>query len=404
MVAPPSAVTAPHAGAKTVLAVFTLLLAVTQLLWLNFAPLVGLVCKRYAVSELAATMLVLVFPLIYVLLSIPAGVLVDRRGYRFTVGWGGIVTAAFATLRIWDDHFAVLLVAQIGIALAQPFVMNGISKLVADWFSEEHGAIATGVGTMGMFIGMAVAMAVTPGLVASTSLRTAMVVFAIVSWSSAGLFWMFGRERATTPAVPSRPAASVRELVAQRDLRILFALSFLGLGFFNALMTWIEPILAPNGFDAEVAGTVGGVLIGGGIVGSIVIPALSDRARRRKPFLIGCALLALGLVHPLCTTNRQGSAYGLSAALGFFLLPAFALLLEMCSEHAGREHAGNATGLLMLMGNAGGVVMSLLVELVRGDSGSYLNAVWMLNGSLIVMIGLAVILREHGRQPGSGNT
>jgi predicted MFS family arabinose efflux permease len=378
-----------------VLAAFTLLAAVTQLLWLNFAPLVTLVCARYGVSELMATMLVLVFPLLYVVMSIPAGMLVDRKGYRHAVGWGGTVTALFATLRIWDEHFAVLLVAQLGIAVAQPFVINGISKLVADWFPEEHGAIATGIGTMGMFIGMAVAMAVTPALVAATSLRSAMIVFAGVAWITAGLFWALGRER--MPAHGSTPESGmgVAALLKQRDLRMLFVLAFLGLGFFNALTTWLEQILAPNGFDAEAAGIVGGVLIAGGIVGSVVIPALSDRTKRRKPFLIACALLALPLVHPLCTTRAAGVAYALGGALGFVLLPAFALLLEMCSEHAGREHAGNATGLLMLMGNAGGVVMSLLVDAVRGADGSYGPSVWLLIASLVVTFGLATLVREH---------
>jgi MFS family permease len=384
-----------HAGAKGVLAVFTLLAAVTQLLWLNFAPLIGLVCKRYGVSELSATLLVLVFPLLYVLLSIPAGMLVDRKGYRFTVGWGGVATALFATLRIWDDTFAMLLIAQLGIAAAQPFVINGISKLVADWFPEEHGAIATGIGTVGMFIGMAVALAATPSLVAGTSLRLAMVVFAIVSWGSAGLFWIFGRERTAARVAASAEGPALAPLLRQRDLRLLFVLAFLGLGFFNALTTWLEPILAPNGFDAEAAGAVGGVLIAGGIVGSIVIPALSDKTKRRKPFLIACALFAMPLVHPLCTTTRHGLAYALGGALGFLLLPAFALLLEMCSERAGRQHAGNATGLLMLMGNAGGVVMTLLVDVARGAFSSYIAAVWLLTASLLVTVVLATTVREH---------
>jgi nitrate/nitrite transporter NarK len=382
-------------GPKTVLAVFTLLAAVTQLLWLNFAPLITLLRARYGVSELSATMLVLVFPLLYVLLSIPAGMLVDRRGYRFAVGLGGTVTALFATLRIWDEHFATLLVAQVGIAVAQPFVINGISKLVADWFSEEHGAIATGIGTMGMFLGMAVAMAVTPSLVASTSLSTAMLVFAVVAWLAALLFWAFGRERSTQRSGAIPKGAGLAPLLRDRDLRRLFMLAFLGLGFFNAFTTWLEPIMAPQGFDAESAGAVGGTLIAGGIVGSVVVPALSDRLKRRKPFLLLCALLALPTVYPLCNTRSQALALGLGFALGFVLLPAFALLLEMCSERAGREQAGNATGLLMLMGNAGGVVMTLCVDLVRGGRASYAASVWLLMGALAVTVLLATTVRER---------
>ncbi|MHB8873467.1 MAG: hypothetical protein ACYC8T_07240, partial [Myxococcaceae bacterium] len=42
---------------------------------------------------------------------------------------------------------------------------------------------------------------------------------------------------------------------------------------------------APQGVDATTAGLVGGVLIIGGIVGAVIIPLLSDKLRRRKPFL-----------------------------------------------------------------------------------------------------------------------
>ncbi|MEO6952882.1 MAG: MFS transporter, partial [Polyangia bacterium] len=163
-----------------VLAAFALVAGVTQMLWLNFAPLIGLVQQRYGVSELAASSLVLVFPLVYVLLSIPAGMLIDARGYRYTVAVGAIVGAAFAGLRIWDTSFTVLLVAQVGISVAQPFVVNGIGKLVADWFDEAEGAIANGVGTMGMFLGMAAGMAATPALVESVGLRSTMTVFFVI--------------------------------------------------------------------------------------------------------------------------------------------------------------------------------------------------------------------------------
>ncbi len=102
------------------LAAFALVAGVTQMLWLNFAPLVGLVRQRYGVSELAASSLVLVFPLVYVQLSIPAGMLFDVRGHPHAVALGAIGSAAFSALRIWDTSFTVLPVAQLGISIARP--------------------------------------------------------------------------------------------------------------------------------------------------------------------------------------------------------------------------------------------------------------------------------------------
>lgn len=90
------------------------------MLWLNFAPLIGLVRQRYGVGELAASSLVLVVPLVYVRLSSPAGMLFDVRGHRHTVALGATGSAAFSALRIRDTSFTVLPVAQLGISVARP--------------------------------------------------------------------------------------------------------------------------------------------------------------------------------------------------------------------------------------------------------------------------------------------
>src|SRR5262245_1134069 len=105
-----------------VLAAYTLVVGISQMLWLNFAPLVSLVQSRYAVSELTASLLILVFPLLYVVFSLPAGALTDARGYRFAVGLGALGMTAGAALRIFDQRFAFLLAGQIVVAVAQPYV------------------------------------------------------------------------------------------------------------------------------------------------------------------------------------------------------------------------------------------------------------------------------------------
>jgi cyanate permease len=371
-----------------VLVVFTLVAGVSQMLWLNYAPVLALIQAQYQISELQASTLILVFPALYVVLSLPAGALIDRRGYRVVVGAGAIAQAAFACLRLADASFWTVLVAQLGIAAAQPFVVNGVSKLVTDWFPAEQGAIATGVATMGMFVGMAGAMAATPPLAAALGMRGAMAVFAAIAVASGALFVAVCRERHadTAPTAVGR----IRELMT-RDLLLLFGISFLGLGYFNGLTTWLEELVAPNGLDAVAAGVLGGVLIVAGIVGAAVIPALSDRLRRRKPFVIGCTAAALALTMPICSLHNYPAVLALGAALGFCFLPAYALLLEMSVELAGAGAAGLATGMLMLTGNAGAVVVVLLVPIARPY-----GAV-VLAGTLAIAVLLAALVPETAK-------
>jgi predicted MFS family arabinose efflux permease len=384
-----------------VLFAYTLVVGMSQLLWLNFAPILTEIQKRYGVGELTASLLILVFPLLYVVFSIPAGSLTDRRGYRYAVGLGAVGMALAACIRIYDASFWALFAGQLGIAVAQPYVVNGISKLVADWFREEHGAVATGLGTMGMFLGMATGMATTPLLVSAVGLRLTMVVFAVAAAAVAVLFGLLvypnEQNRAATAAAEAEPPARFGALLADKGLRTLFLLAFLGLGVFNGLTTWLEQILAPHGINAEQAGLIGGALIVGGIVGAVVIPALSDAVRRRKPFLMLCALAALVTIYPLCEQSRYGLLLALGALHGFFFMPAFALLLEMSAQLAGVRSAGSATSLLMLAGNAGGVVVILAMPMVN-SGGTYHRAVLLMCGLMAVTLALSLTAPETHAQ------
>jgi predicted MFS family arabinose efflux permease len=377
-----------------VLLVFTLVAGLSQLLWLNFAPLISMVQKQYSVSEFMASLLLLVFPLIYVFLSVPAGILIDKKGYIYSVGLGAVIMAVFSCVRIFDGSFWALLIGQIGIAIAQPYVINGISKLVLDWFNEEQSAIATGLGTMGMFVGMAVGMALTPVLVESIGFRMTMVFFAIVSILTCAAFLYFARVNPAGSLKSEVTAIKDFSSLKDRNLLLLYIISFLGLGFFNGLTTWLEPILAPQGINAVNAGLIGGVLIIGGIFGAGIIPALSDYFKKRKPFLIGSTVVAFLTLYPLCTLRNFNTLIILSALQGFFFLPSYAILLEMCSEVAGEELAGSATGILMLAGNAGGVIVIMAMEWVKGDSPTFQAGVNLMMVTLVLAIILSLLLKE----------
>src|ERR1035437_10384909 len=83
-----------------VLTCFALAAGMSQLLWLNFAPILSQIEALYHIPESQASLLILVFPLIYVLLSVHAGSLTDRKGYRHTLIIGTFIMAVFSCLRI----------------------------------------------------------------------------------------------------------------------------------------------------------------------------------------------------------------------------------------------------------------------------------------------------------------
>jgi MFS family permease len=352
----------------------------SQMLWLNLAPLVSFIQAKYNVSELMVSSLLLSFPLLYLLLSIHSGTMIDKKGYRFVIILGSVISAFFACIRIFDGNFYMLVIGQTGIAIGQPYIINGISKLVSDWFDKKEAAMATGIGTAGMLIGMALGMGLTPVLNASMGFSNTMMVFGIISVVLTLIFILVGKENvsAKVETVVMSAMDEIKALLKNKNLKMLFIIWFFAFGFFNGLTTWMEPILKPNGINAEDAGMVGACLIIGGIVGSLVIPTLSDRYKKRKPFLIICCVAALAVLYPLCTMSGLVPLYILGGLMGFFFLPGYALFLAMCEELAGAEKAGAATGILMLFGNAGAVVTIVLMPVVNGEGGSWMNSVYLL--------------------------
>ena len=363
--------------------------AMSQFLWLNFAPLVSFLQHKYSVSELAVSSLLLSFPLLYVLLSIHSGTMIDKKGYRYVILLGSAISAVFACVRIFDDNFYMLVIGQTGIAIGQPYIINGISKLVSDWFDKEDVATATGIGTAGMLIGMALGMGLTPVLNESMGFKNTMIVFAGISIALTALFYVLGKENnlVKSKAIAMSAMSEIKLLLTNKNLVVLLIVCFFALGVFNGLTTWLEPILKPNNVNAEEAGLIGAFMIVGGIVGSIIIPTLSDKLKVRKPFLALCCLAAMITIYPLCTMSSLNTLYLLGGVLGFFFLPGYALLLSMCEEMAGIEKAGAATGLLMMAGNAGAVVVIALMPIIIGESALWTNAIYL----MLALISIALV-------------
>ena len=60
-------------------AAYAAVAAANQLLWLTYAPITTATAEHFGVSEAAVGWLSQVFPLLYVVLAIPAGLALDRR-------------------------------------------------------------------------------------------------------------------------------------------------------------------------------------------------------------------------------------------------------------------------------------------------------------------------------------
>lgn len=385
-----------------ILILFMLVTAMNQLLWISFAPVTGQAAAFYGVSNLAIGLLSLVFMVVFIVVSIPASWILDTYGIRLGVGIGAVLTGGFGLLRgfLAKDYTGVL-ISQIGIAVGQPFILNAIAKVSGRWFPVRERATATGLGSLAMYAGIFAGLALTPVLVVRTSLPTALLVYGAAAAASAVLFLLFSRERPPHPVGPEERSLvfdGVRSMLKNRGFLILLALFFIGLGAFNAVTTWIEDIVRPRGFSVEQAGLAGGMMVVGGIVGALIIPALSDRLRRRVPFI----LLALAGSLPGLLGVTYATGYGLllasSFALGAFLLSSGPLGFQYAAEITHPAPEGTSSGLLLLAGQVSGIAFIVGMDALRAPAtGAMTASLLVLVGLLAVGLLLATCLREPPR-------
>ena len=375
-----------------VLVAFMFVIAVNQMLWITFAPITSNASTEYGVSDLSIGLLSMSFMVVYVIISIPASWAIDTYGVRVAVGIGAVLTGIFGLMRgLVASNYNLVLVAQIGIAIGQPLILNAVTTVAARWFPIQERATAAGLGSLAMYLGIVVALVLTPYLTIQSSISTMLLIYGIVSILGIVIFFVFVKER--PPTAPCRPDQEERSLVFDglkdslriRDFVLTLVIFFVGLGVFNAVTTWIEDIVRPRGFSIIQAGNIGGLMIVGGIIGAVVIPMLSDHYRKRTPYiLVGMIGAILGLVG--ITFVASYWLLLLSAfVFGFFLLSAGPVGFQYGAEITHPTPEGTSNGLLLLMGQISGIIFILGMDIFKSPGTGSMTM------PLLVMIGLMIL-------------
>jgi MFS family permease len=339
--------------------------------------------------------------IVYIVVSVPASWVIDTYGLRVAVGIGAGLTGVFGLMRgLTASNYTLVLIAQIGIAIGQPFVLNAVTTVAARWFPIRERATASGLGSLAMYLGIFLGLALTPYLTLHLHITGMLLVYGIVSVIAALVFLVFAKERPATPPCP--PEMEVRSLVfdgfkkmfRQRNFILLLIIFFVGLGVFNAVTTWIENVIAPRGFSSTQAGIVGGLMIGGGIVGALIVPSLSDRYRRRVPFIIlalsGATVGLIGIAYAPSYWLLLTSSF----ILGFFLLSSGPIGFQYGAEVTYPTPEGTSNGLLILMGQISGIIFIFAMDAFKAPDGSMTTSLVVMIALMLISILLGVLLRE----------
>jgi MFS family permease len=357
----------------------------TQIQWITLAPVATAGAKIYMVDTKTLDLLAAVFMLVYIPMSFPASWCIDRFGLKWGTGIGVIILGISGFLRMFAPDFTWLMIFQVGCAIGQPFVLNSFTKVAGNWFPQEEEALASGLATMSVFLGLAIAM-FAPGIIMANygvddpakGIHLIMNIYGIFSLVAMLLYIFLVKDK---PATPPNPIAAekkatmligIKSLFKNRDFLFLLGAFFIGLGAFNAIMSMIEDIfkervdnhiLDTTMSSGSVASLIGGLIIVGGIFGAVILSALSDKYHKRKIFLI----LAMAVTLPL-TLALNYFPYiillGITAfVFGFFLVSALPIGLTYAVEMTHPVPEATSNGMLMLSGQISGILMLAVFDM-----------------------------------------
>ncbi len=350
-----------QASGWRVIVAYSLVCAATQVLWLTYAAITTETARRYGVSVGAVGWLAEIFPLLYVVLAIPAGILLDRW-FRPALASGGALVALGGLVRLGGETFVWAMAGQVIVAVAQPIVLSAVTKLAGEYLPADQRATGIAVGSAGSFVGMLLALLLGPTVGAHGQLERLLVLEAVLAVIPAvGLAVVLRRPGQESEEHAAIEGSAARALWALPPMRTLCGLVFIGFGIFVALATWLQTLLAPAGVSEKTAGAMLVGMVLAGTVACAVLPPLvagrhAERGFMRGAVLIGCCgCVALGV------SSWLGVQALAIVAIGIVLLPALPIILTAAEQLAGAA-AGTAGAIVWMAGNLGGLVVALLVQ------------------------------------------
>lgn len=357
-----------------VLGIYGLCTGIIQLMWTTFFSITTDAWKYYGFADAgkgegAISLLSIIFMAGMIIVSIPSLAAFERFGFKRAVGFGVVLTGICALLRgIFGDSYTMVLVITVGFAIAQPFLLNSPGLVAGKWFPEKERATANSVGLLCSYLGMCVGLLLTPVLLeAGMTIKEMLMTYGVAGVVSAILFLVFVKEKPPTPPCAEEDALradfkeGILSAMKKKDFVLALLIFFCMFGVFNTFFTMIEPILrtlSNEGVDATQVGVIGVIILGIGIIGSVIISLISDKDKmhRRRPYMIianiiGCIGMALFLI-----LKGFGGLSVAAALYGFFIVGCAPLVLTFAAESCYPTSEGTSEGLLMFAGNVAGVI------------------------------------------------
>jgi MFS family permease len=359
------------------------------------------------------------FALIYGVLGLPAGYLVDKYRRREMLA-GGVVIWSIATAACGlATSFGGLFMARIGVGMGEAILMPAIYSMLADFFPPKMRGRAAGIFTISTFVGGQGAFIV-GGLVLKALHGQSVqwpVLGELQAWQSA--FIIVGlpglliaplvlsvREparhfgRASRSGLVEETPVTMRNFLAKSPRLWVMLFAAFSMTSFSAfaLLAWLPTFfIRKYGLPASSAGVLIGSVMGpAGIIGCVAAGVVSDYFRSlrgesgRFDVLIIAAVICIPCMAYLPFAPTSGAALAVCAVYGLFNAMATATMPAILQGFAPNRLRGKLTAVHLLLVSLVGMGLGPLVVALITDRVFHADSALPYSLALTIAPGLAI--------------
>lgn len=384
------------------------ILAIVWLLYFCFglcvrsiAPLVTPMLRDLDMSYSEMGFILGSWQLIYIPVSIFAGIAMDKWGIRRSLFVGAVIIALSEGLRYCATGFVTLLPIIALFGIGGPLISIGAPKTISVWFRGKERAAAVGIYTTAPGIGGLFAVAATNSLImplTGDSWRLTLLSYGLLTLLFAFIWGIFARDiRQTEETVTTGIKDTFIRLIKVRNVRLILLAGLLALLVDHGFSHWLPKMLENLDYSPETAGFMAAIPLFAAIPAVVLLPRFIPQHSRGR-FLSLLALfmsvtLLISYLAPSWGCYTGLAIYGMSAPTTLPLL----MLVLMEEPEVGPKHMGLAGGIFFCIAEVGGFTGPLLMGGMVDFTGSFLPGVSFLAGICILLCITVSLLRVPGK-------
>ena len=387
-----------------------LVLAGVWLLYFSFglnlaslAPLVTFIEADLQISHSAMGAVLGVWQFVYIVASVPCGILIDRVGSRYAFTVGALLIAVSAIGRSLAGDYVQLLLAVGAFGLGGPIISAGAPKMIAGWFQGRERGLAMGIYITGFGVGSILSLTLTNSILMpwfNEDWRLVLRFWGLLTLLAGAVWFVIS----WLPAVRDGQHASIRikgalvmPLLRLRSVQLVLLMSIGVLFFTHGLSNWMPELLRSGGMSVDQASLWAAVPVVVAIAGALVIPRLASREYRYRVLLllflcaIGASILLRAALGPVLVSGLILDGIARSSMTTVLILT----LVE--TRGIGEERAGSAAGLYFSVAEIGGVAGPVMLGVLYDATGDFSGGLGLLTAiSLLLVLALGRLKKHAG--------